>query len=212
LINTEYILKFPIGYSREGLIYLALDDGNPHLLIAGATGSGKSVCLRSIITTIILTKDKSILKLHCADMKAGAEFGIFKRSDFIESYCITVDEVIQLLNNLKSEMYNRLQSFEKIGVVNIDGYNKKSKVKIPYHLFIVDEFKNIKMNNTAECLVDEITRMSRVVGIHMILSTQRPDAETLPGEIKANFTSTIAFKTRNEINSRILLDNEKLHI
>jgi S-DNA-T family DNA segregation ATPase FtsK/SpoIIIE len=201
-------MSFPIGYSYKGLISHTLDDESPHMLIGGTTGSGKSVCLRVIITNLILTKTVSEIKLHLCDLKGGVEFAIFKRSGFIQSLAKNMGEASELLMILREEMYNRLDLFEKVHAVNLDEYNKKTNANLPRHLLIIDELANITLENKDVTeLLGELLRMARAVGIHIILATQRPDRDTLPGALKANISSTVCFKTRNDVNSKILIDH-----
>jgi S-DNA-T family DNA segregation ATPase FtsK/SpoIIIE len=199
-------LSFPLGYSHMGLVSHTMDDENPHLLIGGTSGSGKSVCLRAIITNIILNKS---CILHLCDLKGGVEFAIFKRSSAVKTFAKDMMESMQLINELKAEMYRRLELFEKEYCVNLQEYNRKTKANLPKHLLVVDELANITLyDKDLTETISELLRMARAVGIHLILATQRPSAEVLPGTLKANVAATIAFKTRNHVNSQILLDRK----
>lgn len=207
---TEGPVELPVGMSLKGPITLNLDDNYPSCLVGGTSGSGKSVCLRVMITNCILTKDPAMLKLHLCDLKYGVEFSIFQRSSFVETFARNIDEAIALLQYLEEEMYKRYKMLEEAGVVNIQEYNRKHKKNpMPYHLVFIDEFANMQVSEQAMVLIDKLLRMARAVGIHFIIATQRPDAKTIPGQIKANLQATIAFKTRNDVNSMILLDNAK---
>jgi S-DNA-T family DNA segregation ATPase FtsK/SpoIIIE len=183
-----------------------MDDENPHLLIGGTSGSGKSVMLRTIITSII--QNKSAM-LHLCDLKGGVEFAIFKRSSRVNTFAKNMPEAATQMIMLKDEMYKRLDLFEQQKVVNLDEYNKKTKANLPRHLLIIDELANITLSSKdlTETL-DELLRMARAVGIHIILATQRPSADVLPGTLKANISATVCFKTRNHVNSEILLDHK----
>lgn len=205
LLNTKH-LSFPIGYSHSGLITHTMDDEYPHLLIGGTSGSGKSVNLRTIITNIILNNS---CILHLCDLKGGVEFSIFRRSSAVKTFSKNMTEAIQQINELKAEMYRRLDLFEKEYCVNLAQYNKKTKAHLPKHLLVVDELANITLyNKDLTETISELLRMARAVGIHIILATQRPSADVLPGTLKANVAATIAFKTRNHVNSEILLDHK----
>jgi S-DNA-T family DNA segregation ATPase FtsK/SpoIIIE len=199
-------LTFPIGYSHKGIITHTMDDENPHLLIGGTSGSGKSVLLRVIITFLILTNKCT---LHLCDLKGGVEFAIFKWSGRVKTFSKNMSEAITQLLMLREEMYRRLELFEKERVVNLSEYNKKTKANLPEHVLIIDELANITLENKDLTeVINELLRMARACGIHIILATQRPDREVLPGGLKANISSTIAFKARNHVNSEILLDHK----
>jgi S-DNA-T family DNA segregation ATPase FtsK/SpoIIIE len=199
-------LSFPIGYSHTGLITHSMDDENPHLLIGGTSGSGKSVNLRTIITNIILNRS---CILHLCDLKGGVEFSIFEYSNAVKTFSTNMTEAIQQINALRAEMYRRLELFKQERCVNLAQYNKKTKAHLPKHLLVVDELANITLyNKDLTETISELLRMARAVGIHIILATQRPSADVLPGTLKANVAATIAFKTRNHVNSEILLDHK----
>lgn len=209
-IKTKEPVELPIGMSLTGPLTLKLDDNYAHCLIGGTSGSGKSVCLRVMITNCILTKDQRILKLHLCDLKYGVEFSIFRYSNRIETFAKDIDETLELLYMLEEEMCKRYELFAEKRVVNIAEYNKKYKNKqLCYHLVFIDEFANMKISKEAIELIDKLLRMARAVGIHFIIATQRPDKDTVPGPLKANLQASIAFKTKNVMNSMILLDNDK---
>lgn len=199
-------LTFPLGYSYKGLIIHKMDDENPHLLVGGGTGSGKSVCLRTIIVSIIQSKNAI---LHLCDLKGGVEFAIFKRSKNVQTFAKNMNEAITQLLMLKEEMYKRLDLFEQHTVVNLNEYNKKTKSNLPRHLLIIDELANITLESKdVTDTINELLRMARAVGIHIILATQRPSADVLPGTLKANISATACFKVRNNVNSEILLGHK----
>lgn len=197
-----------IGMSRNGLITLTLDDENPHLLIAGMTGSGKSMLLRSIIVSLILSSNKNV-RLHLADLKAGAEFGIYRMSSAVETFSQDISDTLEVFRRLDNEMMKRFKLFQDSGVVNIDEYNKAHEA-LPRHILFVDEFANI-VEEDKDCLkyLKRLLRMARACGIHIVLCTQRPDAQTVPGSIKNNVGARVALYCSDPINSRIIIDNDK---
>ena len=205
LIESEG-LNFAIGETRQGTAWLSFDDSTPHCLVGGTTGSGKSVCLRTIITTAILSKDAA---LHLCDLKAGAEFSVFRRSSKVSTYATNAEECFNLMHELKEEMMKRLDLFRQKEVENLEQYNRKTHDKLRSHLVVIDEFANLRRSKQTLELVDELLRMARAVGIHIIIATQRPSRENLPGTLKCNIQSIIAFKVKDAINSRILLENDK---
>jgi S-DNA-T family DNA segregation ATPase FtsK/SpoIIIE len=204
LYGTEIL----VGMSRNGVISLKLDDENPHLLIAGMTGSGKSMLLRAIIVNLILSANRMI-KLHLADLKAGAEFGIYERSSAVTTFSKDIADTLELLQMFDNEMMKRFNLFQQAGVVNIYEYNKIDG-PLPYHLLIIDEFANI-VEEDKDCLyyLKRLLRMARACGIHIILCTQRPDAQTVPGSIKNNVGARIALYCADPTNSRIIIDSDK---
>lgn len=199
-------LSFPIGISHKGLIIHKMDDENPHLLVGGTSGSGKSVCLRTIITSVI--QNESAI-LHLCDLKGGVEFAIFKNCRQVQTFAKNMTEAASQLMMLKEEMYRRLDLFEQHKVVSLAEYNKKTRSNLPKHLLIIDELANITLSSDSLTeAINELLRMARACGIHIILATQRPDAKVLPGALKANISTTICFKVRNNVNSEILLDHK----
>lgn len=206
-IDCKGNLEFPVGYDKSGnIITCDLSYGEPHMLIAGETGSGKSTALRSIITNIILTKD---VKLHLIDLKRGAEFQIFSKCKSVVDFAKTRKEALIVLNKINSEVDRRYDLFFKHDVVDIKEYNSKVG-KMEYELLIIDEFADLHSDKDSIAILEEIAAKARACGIHLIISTQRPDAKILNGRIKANVTTVLGLKTVNEVNSRIVIDKPML--
>lgn len=205
-LNSTTLL---IGQSRDGLLTLTLNDESPHLLIAGMTGSGKSMLLRTMIVNLILTSKN--IKIHLSDLKGGAEFGIYELSSAITSFTKDINDTLKLLETLDKEMMKRFALFKRAEVVNIDEYNKSHK-PLSKHILFIDEFANI-IEEDKDCLkyLKRLLRMARACGIHIVLCTQRPDAQTVPGSIKNNVGAVIALKCNEPVNSRIILNNDKAY-
>lgn len=181
----------------------------PHLLIAGSTGSGKSVCINSIITSIIYHSRPEDVKLMLIDPKV-VELSVYNGIPHLRTEVITnMKKAEGALNWAVREMEARYQLFAGARVRNIEGYNKQNPdKKIPYILIIVDEFADL-MNVAAkevEVLIQRLTQKARAAGIHLILATQRPSADVITGVIKSNIPSRIAFMVESALNSRIILD------
>ncbi len=181
----------------------------PHLLIAGSTGSGKSVCINSIITSIIYHSRPDEVKLMLIDPKV-VELSVYNGIPHLRTEVVTDMKKAQgTLNWAVREMEARYQLFAGAKVRNIEGYNKMySDKKMPYILLIVDEFADL-MNVAAkevEVLIQRLTQKARAAGIHLILATQRPSADVITGVIKSNIPSRIAFMVESGLNSRIILD------
>ena len=199
----------------------------PHLLVAGATGQGKSVGLNAIITSLLYTKHPAELKLVLVDPKK-VELSIYstlenhflaKVPDNNDEVVITdVDRVVYALNSLCKEMYTRYLLLKKARVRNIKEYNKrfcerklnpeKGHRFLPYIVVIVDEFADLIMTagKNVETPIARIAQLARAVGIHMIIATQRPTANIITGTIKANFPARIAFKVAQAVDSRTIID------
>lgn len=205
--NCKGAIEFPVGYDRRGkLITCNLTSGEPHLLIAGETGSGKSTVLRAIITNILLTKN---IKLHLIDLKRGAEFQIFARCKNVENFARTKSEAYQVLNLVSKEVDRRYDLFYENDVVDIKEYNRKVG-KLGYEMLIIDEFADLHREKQSIALLEEIAAKARACGISLCISTQRPSRDILNGVIKANVTSVLGLKTLNDINSRIVIDHDGL--
>lgn len=194
----------------------------PHLIIAGATGSGKSVCVNAIIMSILLNMRPDEIRLLMIDPKK-VELTPYSRLPHMLAPVVTEPhEACMALNWLVKEMENRYEICRQVGVRNIDGFNSRKidaakeaelEIDIPEHLpyivGIVDELADLMMASQSdiETPITRIAQMARAVGIHLILATQRPSREVITGLIKANFPARIAFKVANRINSQIILDD-----
>jgi S-DNA-T family DNA segregation ATPase FtsK/SpoIIIE len=197
-----------IGYDRNGkLVNADLASGEPHLLIAGETGSGKSTVLRSIITNLILTSD---CELFLVDLKRGAEFNVFQKSSRVKEFARTRGEAEKLLKRMSAEIDRRYDLLYENDCVDIKQYNGKFKNKLKYQVLIVDEFADLMHQDKSISIIEELAAKARACGIHMILSTQRPDSQVLNGRIKANVTSVLGLKSLNEINSKIIIGHDGL--
>lgn len=198
-----------IGYDRQGnLISCDLSNGEPHMLIAGETGSGKSTIIRAIISNLILM---SSVKLHLIDLKMGAEFNVFSKSNKVISFGRTINDAFEILSSINDEVDRRYSLFFKNDVKDIDEYNKKFKYKkLDYEVLIIDEYADLQSEKESMRLIENLGRKSRACGIHLILATQRPDHKVLTGAIKANIGTVLGLKTLNSTNSGIILDRTGL--
>lgn len=209
-VNVFGKVPLLIGYSKkEDLISCDLASGEPHVLIAGETGSGKSTVLRAMITNLILTAVN--VKLHLVDLKNGAEFQLFGKCKNVISFCRRLSDAEKLLQELSLEVDRRYDLFYNGDCKDIEEYNKRNaKNKLDYEVLIIDEFADLQHSKLAMNILDELGRKARACGIHMILSTQRPDAKVLNGNIKANITNVIGLKTLNSTNSSIIIGSTGL--
>jgi DNA segregation ATPase FtsK/SpoIIIE, S-DNA-T family len=177
---------------------------NPHLLIAGETGSGKSVTVRAIITTILLhMKDR--VDLYLGDMKRS-EFHVFRNVDGVQAVITKKPDLYKCLTWVSNEMKRRGDLLDMFEVEHINEYNKLPKV--PFEKFIVlaiDEVALLKKDKELMDIVEEVSCIGRALGVFLILSMQRPDAKVLEGQLKNNLTVRYAFKHSDKINSDITL-------
>jgi S-DNA-T family DNA segregation ATPase FtsK/SpoIIIE len=222
-------LTLALGLTIDGQPFVSDLAEMPHLLVAGATGSGKSVCLNTIITSILYRADPSEVKLVLIDPKK-LELNLYRklhkyhlttREDLDEEVITTVENAVAVLRSLELEMERRYRILAGMGVRNIDDYNRslqdvkqpspgneEQKEKLPYIIIVVDELADLMVMGARE-VEEPITRlaqMSRAVGIHLILATQRPSVDVITGVIKANFPSRIAFQVAAKTDSRTILD------
>ncbi|MDI9429405.1 MAG: DNA translocase FtsK [Spirochaetota bacterium] len=187
---------------------------SPHLLIAGSTGSGKSVCVNSLICSILFTRSPREVRLILVDPKI-VELNIYNGIPHLLTPVITdAKRTLKALDFALYEMDRRYRLLQSIGVRNIIGYNEKIKAnalareKLPYIVIIIDEFADLMhlVGKEMETKVSRLAAMSRAVGIHLVLATQRPSVDVITGVIKNNIPTRIAFAVTSSTDSRIILD------
>ncbi len=180
----------------------------PHFLIAGATGSGKSVCINSIVASILLTKPPDEVRLLMVDPKRVELTPFNGVPHLIAPVIVEVDEVDNALRALMREMMRRYQMMEENGTRNINGYNAKAKERMPYLLLIVDELADLMMaaGFEVEQKLVRLAQLGRATGIHLLLATQRPSVNVVTGLLKANIPARVAFAVASQVDSRVILD------
>lgn len=205
-------LKIALGQDVSGRAVAASLARMPHLLIAGATGSGKSVCVNAIICSLLFQYTPEDLRFIMVDPKR-VELTIYNGTPHLINEVITdVETVVAVLGWAVKEMEARYKKLEKSGVRNIESYNARmvaeGKRKMSYTVIVIDELADIMMMapDEVEKLLVRLAQMSRAVGIHLVLATQRPSVNVVTGLIKANFPSRIAFAVTSQIDSRVILD------
>ena len=211
-------VAFAVGKDIGGKVIVTDIAKMPHLLIAGATGSGKSVCINTLIMSILYKSDPNEVKLIMIDPKV-VELSCYNGIPHL--YCPVVTdpkEAAASLNWAVREMMDRYNKFKELGVRNIAGYNEKIKsvenaeaagyTHMPLLVIIVDEFADLMMvaSKEVEDAVCRLAQLARAAGIHLILATQRPSVNVITGVIKANIPSRIAFSVSSAIDSRTILD------
>jgi S-DNA-T family DNA segregation ATPase FtsK/SpoIIIE len=181
----------------------------PHVLIAGATGSGKSVCVNSIILSILLRATPDEVKFLMIDPKK-VELSLYEGIPHLIAPVVTNPQkaAATLKQWALMEMERRYEEFSKIGVKDISGYNQKAEQKIPYIVVIIDELADLMMvaSQDVESTICRLAQMSRATGIHLVIATQRPSVNVVTGLIKANIPSRISFFLQSQIDSRTILD------
>ena len=180
----------------------------PHLLVAGSTGSGKSVCINSVVMSLLLSNRPDRLRMLMVDPKR-VELTPFNGIPHLYAPVIVdPEEVLDVLAALLREMFRRYKLMEDIGVRNIVGYNQKSKEQMPYALLIIDELADLMMTSgyEVEQSLVRLAQLGRATGIHLILCTQRPSVKVVTGLLKANIPGRVAFAVASQVDSRVILD------
>lgn len=225
-LESKYELPIAFGKTITNDVFMVDLTKMPHLLVAGATGQGKSVGLNAIITSLLYKKHPSQLKFVLIDPKK-VEFNIYaaiekhflaKLPDGEDAIITDFTKVVQTLNSLCIEMDNRYDLLKKAHARNIKEYNEKFINRelnpekghrfLPYVVVIVDEFGDLIMTagKEVEMPIARIAQLARAVGIHMVIATQRPSVNIITGVIKANFPARVAFRVTSMIDSRTILD------
>ncbi|MDD5039650.1 MAG: DNA translocase FtsK 4TM domain-containing protein [Patescibacteria group bacterium] len=203
--------KLTIGVGKDvaGHIWLADVDPMPHLLVAGATGSGKSVCLNTILLSLLYQNSPDELKLILIDPKR-VEFSVYNGIPHLITPVINeIDKTINALRWVVAEMDRRFQLLSKTGHRDIHAYNSDNGNTMPYLVVVIDELADLMSvaANEVEAAIIRLAQMARAVGIHLILATQRPSVDIITGLIKANITTRIAFSVASVVDSRTILDS-----
>ncbi|MGE7808378.1 FtsK/SpoIIIE family DNA translocase [Lysinibacillus sp. FSL P4-0201] len=216
--KPEALLQVAFGRDITGQAVLAELNKMPHLLVAGSTGSGKSVCINGIVVSILMRTKPHEVKLMMIDPKM-VELNVYNGIPHLLAPVVTdARKASQALKKVVSEMERRYDLFSHTGTRNIEGYNahvqkvndqtEEKHPKLPYIVVIVDELADLMMvaSSDVEDSITRLAQMARAAGIHLIIATQRPSVDVLTGVIKANIPSRIAFAVSSAIDSRTILD------
>ena len=182
----------------------------PHLLIAGTTGSGKSVCINTIILSLLYRHTPDKCKFILIDPKM-LELSTYEGIPHLLCPVITeAKKAASVLGWVVKEMENRYRLMTKEGVKNIDGYNFKHSLAMPYIVVVVDEMSDLMLvaGKEIENYIQKLSQMARAAGIHIIMATQRPSVDVITGTIKANFPTRISFQVTSKIDSRTILGEQ----
>jgi len=224
--DTDMILPIPMGKTIEGEVFLADLTTMPHLLIAGATGSGKSVGLNALLTGLIYACHPMNLRFVIIDPKkielqqytALQNHFVAQPEDVDQTVITDIEEASGVLKSVEKEMEERYDLLSEANVRGIEGYNEKFKAgelspedghrHMPYVVVVVDELADLMMSvgDDIEGPISRLAQMARAVGIHLVLATQRPSVDVITGVIKANFPSRIAYEVASMADSRTILD------
>jgi S-DNA-T family DNA segregation ATPase FtsK/SpoIIIE len=216
--DLQHPLQVPLGRDISGKVVTADLQKMPHLLIAGSTGSGKSVAINCIITSLLMNCRPDLVKLMLIDPKK-VELGVYNGIPHLLTPVVTdARKASKALHKLVAEMERRYELFAKTGQRNLKGYNKMIREKnqknksneplMPYIVIVVDELSDLMMvaSSEVEASIIRLAQMARAAGIHMILATQRPSVDVITGLIKANVPSRIAFAVSSGTDSRTIID------
>lgn len=212
--QNHKMLTVALGRDVAGMPVYAGLEKMPHMLVAGATGTGKTICLNSIITSLLYRQAPNFLKLILIDPKR-VEFPVYNGlPHLLTPVIVDPEKMVNALRWAVSEMERRFEVLSGVQARDIISYNKKFvdgeiDEPLPYIVIIVDELADLMMSHgrEVEATVVRLAQMSRAVGIHLVLATQRPSVEVITGLIKANITSRVAFQVASQIDSRTILDS-----
>ena len=215
LNNSDFMkkeIKLPIalGKSISGNPIVGDLSSMPHLLIAGTTGSGKSVCINTIILSLLYRHTPERCKFILIDPKM-LELSTYEGVPHLLCPVITeAKKAASVLGWVVKEMESRYRLMTKEGVRNIDGYNSKHKLPMPYIVVVVDEMSDLMLvaGKEIENYIQKLSQMARAAGIHIIMATQRPSVDVITGTIKANFPTRISFQVTSKIDSRTILGEQ----
>ncbi len=211
--NLPSKLAFGLGKDISGKPVITDLAKMPHLLIAGATGSGKSVCINTIIMSLIMRTTPDDLRLVLIDPKKVELAGYNDLPHLINQVVTDPDGALETLYWAVKEMEKRYELLQEEKVRDINGYNEKARTlkdydPLPFIVIIIDEFADLIMTSgkDIELPITRLAQMARAVGIHLILATQRPSIKVITGIIKANFPARVAFQVSSRVDSRVILD------
>ena len=205
---NDWTLPVGLGKDISGrAVFFDLSE-MPHLLVAGTTGSGKSVMLNGLLTSLLLTTDPRQVKMVLIDPKR-VELSQFGRVPHLITPVVTdVKKAANALMWAVAEMERRYEVLERMGVRSLEGYNDRAEVQMPYVVVVIDELADLMMQAGAkvEDAIIRLAQKARAVGIHLVVATQRPSVDVITGMIKANVPSRIAFAVSSQVDSRVIMD------
>ena len=209
-VKKDNKLPIALGKSISGIPIVGDLNSMPHLLIAGTTGSGKSVCINTIILSLLYRHGPDKCKFILIDPKM-LELSTYEGIPHLLCPVITeAKRAASVLGWVVKEMESRYRLMTRVGVKNIEGYNLKHKLPMPYIVVVVDEMSDLMLvaGKEIEGYIQKLSQMARAAGIHIIMATQRPSVDVITGTIKANFPTRISFQVTSKIDSRTILGEQ----
>jgi S-DNA-T family DNA segregation ATPase FtsK/SpoIIIE len=212
-VQSESSLTMPLGRDVSGDAFVTALEDMPHLLIAGATGSGKSVCMNTFLASLLYQNAPHELKLILVDPKRVELMPYDGIPHLLTPVISEAERALQALRWAVAEMGRRLHRFSEQGVRNLNEYNEKQKEEVhmlPRIVIVIDELADLMMRQyrkDTETMIARIAQMARAVGMHLIIATQRPSVDVITGLIKANIPTRIAFRVVSAVDSRTILDS-----
>ena len=210
ITDDQAPLTIPVGVTNEDILKVLDLAKAPHILYAGATGSGKSVGLNAGIATLMKRNDPTNLRFTMVDPKR-VELADYRASAFVDAVITDMDEAAEALEEVLKLMERRYREFETAGVKNISSYNDRFPNKpMAYHVLVVDELADLMdtHSDTVFPILVRLGQLARAAGIHMMLATQRPAADTTPKKLVSNIPTRIGFMTQSAVESRIILGSK----
>ncbi|MEE8362795.1 MAG: DNA translocase FtsK [Dehalococcoidia bacterium] len=205
----DALLPVPLGIGNGGEIVVMDITRMPHVLVAGATGSGKSVCMNAVATGLLMTRRPDEVRIVMIDPKRVELTPYAGIPHLAAPPIVEPADAVGILKAAVDEMLIRFKLLEAEGVRNIAAYNQRAATRMPYLLIMVDELADLMLTAAAEVerLLCRLAQLGRAVGIHLIVATQRPSVDVVTGLIKANFPSRISFSVTSQIDSRTIIDS-----
>ena len=206
--RSKSFLRLVLGKDVAGKPVAVGLGAMPHLLIAGTTGSGKSVCINAILCCLLMNRTPDQLRFVLVDPKRVELTGYNGIPHLLTPVIVETEKVIGTLQWMSREMDSRYKKFSEVGARNIDDYNSRQPNKLPYIVVVIDELADLMMMapEETERYLNRLAQLARATGIHVIIATQRPSTDVITGMIKANFPARISFKVVSNTDSRVILD------
>ena len=206
--RSQAFLRFILGKDVAGKPVTVDLATMPHLLIAGTTGSGKSVCINAILCCLLMNHTPNQLRFVMVDPKRVELTGYNGIPHLLTPVIVETDKVVGTLQWMSREMDSRYKKFSGVGARNIDDFNAHQPNKLPYIIVVIDELADLMMMapEETERNLNRLAQLARATGIHVIIATQRPSVDVITGMIKANFPARLSFKVVSGIDSRVVLD------